>query len=299
MQTTTAKNPSSLILRGELELRIVTDGGRPVSRPQSQFHRGALSIMRPLYLDESGQVTLFILNPGGGYISGDDYLIEVSVEKSAALALTTQSATKVYRTTGLPARQRMEVSLHEGAVLEYLPDQLIMYRQGSYEQYTDVHMHPNAHLFMAEVVTPGWSPDAQPFQYQDLRMRTMVKVEDESSLQRPLRIDYLRISPSEDDLGVGVMEGYSHCGQLLVVDRGLNDDLVSEIKALVAAAPVHAGVSVSGADFTCPDGQPAPKNLVVRSLSRDTQSLNDLHHRIANAVRSRLFARPPLNLRKY
>lgn len=299
MPPTTLKAAVPLNLRGELDLRVTAGGPNLISRPTSQFHRGALSVMRPIYLDDSGQVTLFILNPGGGYVSGDDYQIKVAMEKDAALALTTQSATKVYRTTGSPARQRMEVHLHEGAVLEYLPDQLIMYRQGSYEQYTNVYMHPDAHLLMAEVITPGWSPDAQPFQYQDLRMRTAVRVEDANATPRPLRIDHLRIAPPEENLGIGVMEGYSHCGQLLLADRNLGEDLIEEINELVDQAPVHAGVSASKAQFYCPDGQLAPRSLVVRSLSNDTQSLNTLHHRIADTVRSRLFSRPPLNLRKY
>ena len=54
--------------------------------------------MRPNYLDNTGQVCYFLINPGGGYVDGDTYRMEITVEEEAELLLTTQSATKVYRT---------------------------------------------------------------------------------------------------------------------------------------------------------------------------------------------------------
>ena len=61
-------------------------------------------------------------------------LLDVEVGAGADLLLTTQSATKVYRTPGSFAEQRMSVRLGEGARLELMPDQLIAYREASYRQ---------------------------------------------------------------------------------------------------------------------------------------------------------------------
>jgi urease accessory protein len=41
-----------------------------------------------------------MVNPGGAYLGADVFVIEVEVEAGADLLLTTQSATKVYRTPG-------------------------------------------------------------------------------------------------------------------------------------------------------------------------------------------------------
>ncbi len=76
-------------------------GGRSVA--SRQFHEGALRVLRPHYLDESGQVCYVMVNPGGGaYLGSDLFVVDVEVEAGGAdLLLTTQSATKVYRTPGV------------------------------------------------------------------------------------------------------------------------------------------------------------------------------------------------------
>src|SRR4029079_12754910 len=48
---------------GELALQIEHRGGRSVAT--HQYHRGALRVLRPHYLDDSGQVCYVIVNPGG------------------------------------------------------------------------------------------------------------------------------------------------------------------------------------------------------------------------------------------
>ena len=45
-----------------------------------------------------------------------------------------------------------------GAALEYVPDQLILYRDADFRQRTVVNMHPQASLFLSDIITPGWFP---------------------------------------------------------------------------------------------------------------------------------------------
>ena len=72
-----------------------------------------------------------MVNPGGAYLGADLFVIDVEVEAGASLLLTTQSATKVYRTPGSFAEQRMTLRLGDNAQLELAPDQLIAYREAS------------------------------------------------------------------------------------------------------------------------------------------------------------------------
>ena len=39
--------------------------------------------MRPIYHDESGQACYYILNPGGGYLDGDRYQMQISLERAS------------------------------------------------------------------------------------------------------------------------------------------------------------------------------------------------------------------------
>ena len=275
---------------GELELQVAVRAGKSVAT--HQYHRGALRVLRPHYLDESGQVCYVVVNPGGAYLGADLYVLDVEVGDGADLLLTTQSATKIYRTPGSFAEQRMSVRLGEGSRLELAPDQVIAYREASYRQATHITVRPTSSLVMAEVVTPGWSPDGASFRYEELRLRNEILVETGEG-SRLLALDNLLVRPPLDDVtGTGFMEGYSHLGSLVVVDARVDQALADELHQLAEKFDAYTGVSLSATM----DGITA---LVLRSLSNSTEKLNTLLGGCSGLLRQRWYGQAPLNLRKY
>lgn len=275
---------------GELELVVAVRGQRSVA--SHQYHRGALRVLRPHYLDDSGQVCFVVVNPGGAYLGADLFLLDIEVRDAASLLLTTQSATKVYRTPGSFAEQRMAVRLGEGARLELMPDQLIAYREASYRQRTSVTLRPSSSLVMAEVATPGWSPDGAAFRYEEVRLRNEIHVETDHCTQL-LVLDNLLIRPPLHDVtGLGFMEGYSHLGSLVVVDARVDQGLVDELHRLTAGYDALTGLSLT---------RPVEgtTGLVLRSLSNTTGELNLLLGACANLLRERWHGQGPLDLRKH
>ena len=79
----------------------------------------------------------------------------VVVEPEARVCLTTPSATKLYATPGTPARQQLDITLHAGAVLEYLPEQIIPFAQAAFRQQMTVRLGPGACVLAMEIVAPG------------------------------------------------------------------------------------------------------------------------------------------------
>ncbi|WLQ08320.1 urease accessory protein UreD [Arthrobacter oryzae] len=275
---------------GELKLVISERGGRSVAA--HQYHRGALRVLRPHYLDGSGQVCYVMVNPGGAYLGADLYVIDVEVGDAARLLLTTQSATKIYRTPGSFAEQRMTLRLGEGAQLELAPDQLIAYREARYRQNTHVTVRPSSSLVMAEVVTPGWSPDGASFRYEELRLRTEIHVEADGGTEL-LALDNLLIRPPLGDVtGTGFMEGFSHLGSLVVVDARVDQTLADEFHALTSGHDAYTGVSLTASAG-------GTTGLVLRSLSNSTEELNRLLGACTALLRNRWHGQAPLNLRKY
>ncbi|MDQ0823385.1 urease accessory protein [Arthrobacter sp. V4I6] len=275
---------------GELELRVAVRGDRSVA--EHQYHRGALRVLRPHYLDESGQVCYVLVNPGGAYLGADLYVIDVEVGDGAKLLLTTQSATKIYRTPGSFAEQRMRVRLGEGARLELAPEQLIAYREASYRQNTHIRLRPSSSLVMAEVITPGWSPDGAPFRYEELRLRTEIQVEtgEKSGL---LALDNVLIRPPLADVsGMAFMEGFSHLGSLIVVDPRVDQALADELHAITAGRDAHTGLSLTATLL-------GTAGLVLRSLSNSTEELKRMLGDATALLRKRWYGQEPLNLRKY
>lgn len=257
-----------------------------------QYHQGALRVLRPHYLDDSGQVCYVVVNPGGAYLGADLFVLDIEVQDGADLLLTTQSATKVYRTPGSYAEQRMAVRLGEGARLELMPDQLIAYREASYRQHTHITVRPSSSLVMAEVVTPGWSPDGAAFRYQEVRLRTSIRVEGPDGT-RLLALDNLLIRPPAGDVtGLGFMEGFSHVGSLLVVDPRVDQALADDLHALAQDQDARTGISLTRTAS-------GTTGLVLRALSNSTGELNNLLAACTSVLRKRWHGQEPLNLRKH
>jgi len=275
---------------GELELVIADRGGKSVA--SHQYHRGALRVLRPHYLDGSGQVCYVLVNPGGAYLGADLYVIDVEVSGGAKLLLATQSATKIYRTPGSFAEQRMRLRLGEGARLELAPDQVIAYREASYRQNTHVTVRPSSSLVMAEIITPGWSPDGASFRYEELRLRTEIRVESEGA-GGLLALDNVLIRPSLGDVtGMTFMEGFSHLGSLIVVDPRVDQALADELHEITAGFGAHTGISLTAAAL-------GTAGLVLRSLSNSTEELQRVAGAATALLRKRWYGQDPLDLRKY
>lgn len=191
----------------------------------------------------------------------------------------------------------MTVRLGEGARLELMPDQLIAYREASYRQRTSIALRPSSSLVVAEVVTPGWSPDGAAFRYEEVRLRNEIRVEPDGGggggTPELLALDNLLIRPPSGDVtGLGFMEGFSHVGSLVVVDARVDQVLADELHLIATGFDALTGISLTRAVA-------GTSGLVLRALSNCTGELNLLLSACANLLRERWHGQGPLNLRKH
>ncbi|WP_163880430.1 urease accessory protein UreD [Paenibacillus favisporus] len=269
---------------GILRLEAEERDSRTVAR--NVYFQGAFKVMRPIYHDDSGQPCYYLLNPGGGYLDGDRYHLGISLLENARLTLTTQSATKIYKTPNTPAYQETEISLKKGSYLEYIPDPLIGYEHARYDQKTVIRMEKGASLLYCDSVTPGWSPEGTLFSYDTLRLRTEIYMDGELAVY-----DHIKLQPAGQPVnGLGFLEGYTHLGSMLFIgeeaDAGLLDELYS------AVHPEPDGVRIGMSLLNVP-------GLVVRILAHSTQAVERIQAECHHLVSRRLFGRNPSFLRKY
>ncbi|MDY0394980.1 urease accessory protein UreD [Virgibacillus halophilus] len=154
------------------------------------YFQGAFKVQRPIYHNRSNQPCYYLLNPGGGYLDGDTYRMRLTVGEGAKVTLTTQSATKVYRTPTKYAYQEAETWIKKGGHLEYLPDPLIAYRDASYYQKNVFRMEKGSSLLYTDILTPGWSPDGEKFSYESLRLKNEIYLDDELIV-----FDHIHLNP--------------------------------------------------------------------------------------------------------
>ena len=274
---------------GTLEIGVAISGGRSVV--QRQYYTRALKVIRAHYLDNSGQAYLTIVNPGGGYVGGDVYRIGVEVDPGASLLLTDQSAVKVYRTPNDYVVQNMHLKVGGGSVLEYLPDQLILYREADYRQQITADVHAGGSLLMADIITPGWSPDRGHFLYDQAFLRNVVTVDGELEI-----IDNLKLNPSVSDFHGHreyFMAGRTHVSTVICLEPGLTDNHIDQVRDLVRShedGESQLWASISRTNRT---------GFMVRALANRTEDLMRLTTSIANYIRGEFRGQGPIHLRKY
>jgi len=269
---------------GLLELDIEDRLGKSIAK-DVYFH-GAFKLQRPIYHNNSGQPCYYILNPGGGYLDGDTYRMRISLQEQAKLTLTTQSATKVYKTLDTQAYQETEINLAKDSYLEYLPDPLIAYKDARYHQKNIVHMEKGATFLYSDILTPGWSPEGDYFSYDTLRLTNEIYLENEL-----VAFDHIKLSPHEQHMnGLGFMEGYTHLGSFVVIGEQTDEELLDRLFETIHS---HTG------DFKAGLSKLAVPGFSIRVMANKTQVIErifaDCHHIISDAW----FQTKPSFLRKY
>lgn len=92
----------------------------------NRAHRGPLTVQRPFYPE--GEVChVYLLHPPGGVVAGDRLTINAGAESGAKALITTPAAGKFYRSGGGEARQNVNLTVADGASLEWLPQETIVY----------------------------------------------------------------------------------------------------------------------------------------------------------------------------
>jgi len=113
--------------------------------------------------DEDGRFELPILHTAGGLVGGDKLTLRIIAEQGTRSLLTTVAAQKVYGSVGLSrvypkgrwANQVSDFQIEEYADLEWLPQELVLFSEGLFEQTTCVELYPESSFISAEVVRLG------------------------------------------------------------------------------------------------------------------------------------------------
>ena len=162
----------------ELELQENIEGRTVVT---NQYYQVPLQIQRVLYPETSlpGMAYLYVISPSGGILQGDRYRIDISLKNKATSHITTQGATRVYSMNSNSATQIINITLDDNCYLEYIPDQIIPFKNSRYYQKVNLNIHDNATLIYSEILTPGRVAMEESFEYDICYLRTHCKNQEE------------------------------------------------------------------------------------------------------------------------
>ncbi len=227
--------------QAELVFTRAPDGHTYIShqRVGYPFH-----ITRPFYLDTvpEGFLTLYLQSVSGGIYRGEQLALSLEAEAGALAQVTTQSATIVHRMkSDGAARQDMTIRAGEGALLEYLPDPLILFPGAQFESKLRVVAEPSATVILCDAFTQHDSEEEGG---------RFARLAAETRIERPdgtlLAFDRFDI---DGKIGEAHLDGpagaYPAHGTLMVVhDACPAEDMAAVLRAALAeCSDVYAGAS--------------------------------------------------------
>ena len=138
--------------QASLALRFAPRAGRTAMVHRK--HVGPLRVQSPFYPE--GEVChVYLLHPPGGVVGGDQLRIRVEVESGAHALLTTPASGKFYRSNGLVALQQQNLTVRKGAVLEWLPQDTILFSSSHVQMNTRVELEAGARFIGWEMLCLG------------------------------------------------------------------------------------------------------------------------------------------------
>src|SRR3989344_2324659 len=145
---------------------------------QEQTSQVPLLTQRALYYETElpSMAHIQIVSPSGGILQGDRYRMDISLKDNAVAHLTTQGATRLYKMDSNFATQLVNVTVDENCYLEFIPDQIIPYRNSRFYQKVSLDVHDNASMIYSEIIVPGRTAMNESFEYDICYLKTIAKI---------------------------------------------------------------------------------------------------------------------------
>jgi urease accessory protein len=96
-----------------------------------------------------------IVTTSGGIVGGDRLRFEIEAGPGCAAVVTTQAAEKIYRSTGADAEINVSVRTHDRALLEWMPQETILYEGARLRRRTQIDLQGSARMLAGEIVVFG------------------------------------------------------------------------------------------------------------------------------------------------
>jgi urease accessory protein len=239
-------------------------------------HVGPLRVQKALYPEGPAVCHGIVLHPPAGVAGGDELDIAVGVGPEAHALLTTPGAGKWYRSAGPWAKQNLDFQLAAGAILEWLPQETIIFDAARAQMNLHVQLAEGATFIGQEVICLGRRASGESFTNGRVRLATDIRYENELLWRERGRVEGaspLLTSP------VG-LDGFSVCGTLLAAGKDISAELLADCRAALAFE--------SGARF----GVTAlPRLLVARYLGHSAEAARSMFVQLWERLRPPLLGR--------
>ena len=271
----------------DLELQRNSAGKTVITR---QFSQVPLQVQRALYPEKflPDMAYLYILSPSGGILQGDRYRIDLSLKNGAMSHMTTQGATRIYSMNSNCATQIVNVAVDENCYFEYIPDQIIPYKNSRYYQKVNLKIHDSSTLIYSEIITPGRVAMGESFEYDIFYLRV-------NCINQDKKIRFLentKIEPNKQILkNFGILGKYNIVGTVYILTAKKN---VIELEKSINEDIRNKKENISVGTSILPD----ESGIIIRILGNKTDRVYDIIFNILKISRKKILGTTFSRIRK-
>jgi urease accessory protein len=274
---------------GAMAVKLEYDSSLGKTVIKEQYSRVPLFAQRALYLEESlpSMAYLYVISPSGGILQGDRYRMDITLQRRAVAHITTQGATRIYRMERNYATQIVNVSLGDGCYLEFIPEQVIPYRNSRFYQEVNLTVHDNATLVYSEILVPGRVHSGESFEYDIAYTKVIAK--DQTGVLKFM--DVAMIEPKRHKVtGFGFLGGFSVFGTVYIL---VSKKDVSSLKEKIDLSLMESHTVFSGTSIL-----PSNCGLILRLLSDSSDEMKRAIYNVVTVVRKAILNAEFTKIRK-
>ena len=228
------QNPSIQMLetsrcwQGTLNLCFAKINGRTF--PVKSYTTSPLRIQRPFYPAAAPEnCQSVIVHTAGGMVGGDQLEMAIVAEPDTQVLVTTAAAHKVYRSQGDWAKQAIQLTVKAGAYVEWLPQELILFNGGQFQQSLKVSLEPGGVWLGWDITRFGRSARGETLNTGEWRSQTEIWQQG-----MPLWIDRQQlIGGSEVLSSQNGLAGYPVVGTFLLLGASISAEQLNTIRTLL------------------------------------------------------------------
>ena len=193
-----------------------------------RIHEGPLRLQKALYPEGPTVCHGIVLHPPAGIAGGDRLQVDARVGPEAHALVTTPGAGKWYRSLGAEGALHQRLTVAAGGLLEWLPQENIVYRQANARLDTEIDLAADARLVFMDMTAFGRYGADQQFTDGHFAQGLRIRRDGRTVWREQARLnggERLMDAPSG-------LAGERVTGTLIAIGPGLDADLVSRCRTL-------------------------------------------------------------------
>ncbi len=236
-----------------------------------------LLIQKAMYPDANNPSTahVYIMSSACGILQGDKLKIDIKASENSKGYITTQSATKIYKTENQMPSQIINILVEKDSFLEFLPKQIIPHKSAEFYQRVNIKIDQSSTLVYSENISCGRIAHGEEFDFKSLIFRTNAVNEKDEVLFS----DALNIEPEERKNVFENLFGKKKIfSTIYIISKILdNEKIDSKINFLLKKEQIIGGVSQL----------PNNSGIIIRILSDSIDEIEKITLKISEIVKAK------------